>query len=553
MSEHPIPRPWLDVSPEPAHGPSPFTPRRQDVLSLFHDALDHNRNQAAIHYFDQTLDYGQLDAYSTRFALKLLDLGIKKGDRVALYMQNIPQFNICALGIWKAGALGVTINPMNRARELRALLEDSSSRVLVMQKGLYDSVAKEVLQDFPDVVPIVTSAKDFQSRNDKRVISADDDVSTEGGLLLNDILFNTDSEGTANSLRHTADPDEPAMLVYTSGTTGTPKGAIITHANVAIDAELMRQWMGVSQGGAIVGLAPLFHITGLVANIALPYACFSAVILTTRFHPAVLADAIEEYRGEFIIGAITAFNALMNHPGVKPGQLRSLDKIYTGGAPVPAAIAHEFERKFACPIRSTYGLTESTALALSVPPDMSTPADKNGALSVGIPVFRTDAYIAGDDGSVQPPGSVGEIMLRGPQIVPGYWNKPEETAATFHNGFLKTGDVGYMNDAGWFFIVDRKKDMINASGYKVWPKEVEDVLYSHPAVLEAAVIGVPDDYRGETVKAVISLKPDARVQPTEIIDYCRERLAAYKYPRTVEILEELPKTATGKILRRALR
>ncbi len=469
-------------------------------------------------------------------------------------MQNIPQFVICALGIWKAGAIGVTINPMNRARELAQLLRDSAAAVIVMQNGLYRAVAQEVLGAFPQVVPIVTSAGEFQTRNDSRVITTDDDSPCEGVQCLADFIGDgmVDAKAT-DALATQADPAAPAMLVYTSGTTGAPKGAIITHANIAIDAELFRDWMALRDGGAIVGLAPLFHITGLVVNIAVAFACLAPVILTSRFHPAVLAEAIREQRGEFIIGAITAFIALMNHEGVQAAHFETLDKIYTGGAPVPPAVSRQFEEKFGRPIRCTYGLTESTALALSVPRNLDTPLDSNNALSVGVPVYDTDAYIADDDGMALPPGAIGEIMLKGPQIVPGYWNNPESTREAFLGQYFRTGDVGYMNEDGWFFIVDRKKDMINASGYKVWPREVEDVLYDHPAVLEAAVIGVPDDYRGETVKAFISLKPGGHLSDTELVEYCRLHLAAYKCPRIIAILDELPKTATGKILRRALR
>lgn len=546
-------RPWETFSPDPAFGSNPFQARYTDTLSVFHHALQRASTLAAIHYFDQTISYAELNRLSTRFALALRHLGVEPGDRVALYMQNIPQFIICALGIWKAGAIGVTINPMNRARELHLLLDDSGASVLILQKGLYQEVAQEVLADFPAVVPIVTSAREFQSRNDERVITAEDDVDCTGVQNLADMLGAVPDEALVQTLLTKAQANTPAMLVYTSGTTGQPKGAIVTHSNLAVDAELFREWMALEDGAALVGLAPLFHITGLVANIVLAFACCAPVILSKRFHPVVLAETAQEYGGTFIIGAITAFIAMMNSGEVKRDHFEGISKIYTGGAPVPLSVTRQFEQKFGHPIRSTYGLTESTALALSVPRTMTTPVDEHGSLAVGVPVYNTDAFIADDNGEPLAAGQVGEIMLKGPQIVAGYWNKPEASDDAFKNGYLRTGDVGYMNEEGWFFIVDRKKDMINASGYKVWPREVEEVLYGHPAVREAAVVGVPDQYRGETVKAVVSLKSGQELSEEELIEFCKKRLAAYKYPRIVQIMDELPKTATGKILRRALR
>jgi long-chain acyl-CoA synthetase len=291
----------------------------------------------------------------------------------------------------------------------------------------------------------------------------------------------------------------------------------------------------------------------LVGHIGAAFATCAPIILSMRFHPAVVADAAQEHQAEFMVGAITAFIAIMNSPEVRPEQFKTLKKAYTGGAPVPAKVAHELSQKYGLPIRNTYGMTETSSLIVGVPFDLDTPVDSNGSYSVGVPVFSSDAYIADEIGQPLPAGEVGEIYLRGPQVISEYWQRPDATSEAFYNGYLRTGDVGYMNDDGWIFIVDRKKDMISASGYKVWPKEVEDVIYTHPAIREVAVIGVKDEYRGETVKAVVSLRPGQSVEPEALIAYCKERMAAYKYPRQVEIIEDLPKTATGKILRRELR
>jgi long-chain acyl-CoA synthetase len=539
-------RPWLGLYPQG----DTFSPRFEDGLSLFRHAVAQAPDAAALHYFDRTISYRELDRLSDAFAAALADEGIAPGDRVALYLQNVPQFVLCLVGAWKAGAVGVSINPMSRARELRLLLQDSGARVLVAQRELHAQVVREVLPDFPQLVAIATSPREFQGRDDPRVFEAPELAPPDDAADLATLLRARSGRAAG---RPAADPAAAAMIVYTSGTTGVPKGAVVSHRNLAVDAELWRAYCRLRDGGAISAIAPMFHITGLVGHMAAAFACAAPMILSMRFHPDVVAEAAAEHGAEFMTGAITAFIALMNSPGVQPSQLRSVRRVYSGGAPVPAAVAAAFEQKFGLPVHNGYGLTESSSIAVGVPADARAPIDENGALSIGVPVFATDCYIAGDRGEPLPAGQPGEIMLRGPQVVGGYWQRPAETQEAFFDGFLRTGDIGYMNAAGWLFIVDRKKDMIIASGYKVWPKEVEDVLYTHPAVLEAAVVGVPDSYRGETVKAVVSLKAGSSLDAATLEAFCRERMAAYKVPRMVEFLPELPKTLTGKILRRALR
>lgn len=544
-------RPWLSVHPKAAHSSGTFTPRFTDALSLFRHAADVSTEGVAIKYFDGAITYRELDSLSDAFAHFLVEQGVQPSSRVALFMQNIPQYVICLVGAWKAGAFGVSINPMNRERELRLLLADSGASVLVTQRDLYAQVVRDVAPEFPDLLVITTTPREFQSRNDGRVISENDPVCPEGSVDLLAILRSSVSKGTR--ARTEAEPQSPAMIVYTSGTTGVPKGAIITHSNFAIDAELWRGWTDVRDGAPILAIAPLFHITGLVGHVGFAFALGGPLVLSMRFHPEVVAQAAREHRAEFVVGAITAFIAIMNAAGVRREDLSSLKRVFTGGAPVPTAVAAAFYEKFGLKIRNTYGLTESSSLAVAVPPECETPVDSNGAFSIGVPVFETDIFIADDKGEPVESGQTGEIMIRGPQITAGYWRKPKETSEALVDGLLRTGDVGYMDGQGWLYIVDRKKDMINASGYKVWPKEVEDVIYTHPAVKEVAVVGVPDGYRGETVMAVVSLRDGESVQADELIEFCKVRMAAYKYPRQIEFIKELPKTPTGKILRRELR
>jgi long-chain acyl-CoA synthetase len=325
-----------------------------------------------------------------------------------------------------------------------------------------------------------------------------------------------------------------------------------THGNVVFSSQTYREWVGVTADDVILGAAPLFHITGLIAHMGVTLLTGASLVLSYRFDAETALELIERHGVTFTTGAITVFIALMNAAGER--DTATLRTIVSGGAPIPPATVDAFEERFGVYIHNIYGLTETTSPSHCVPIGTRAPVDPtSGALSVGVPVYGTVVRVVDEQGDEVPAGEIGELVTSGPQVVPGYWGKPEETEHAIPGGRLHTGDVGFMDADGWFYIVDRKKDQINASGYKVWPREVEDVLYGHPAVREAAVVGVPDEYRGETVKAFVSLKDGGTADPDELIAFCRERMAAYKYPRQVEILAEIPKTATGKILRRELR
>lgn len=286
-------------------------------------------------------------------------------------------------------------------------------------------------------------------------------------------------------------------------------------------------------------------------------ACFAnagTLALAHRFDAGAVLDAFLEHRPAYTVGPATAFMALAAHPGATRDHFASFQVVSSGGAPLPPALVDRLSAAFGFYLRNGYGLTETTAASASVPVHLEAPVDPaSGTLSVGLPGADTVVRVLDEQGAEVPFGETGEIAVRGPQVVPGYWRLPAATAEAFPEGELRTGDVGFMDADGWLYVVDRKKDMINASGFKVWPREVEDVLYAHPAVREAAVVGVPDPYRGESVKAYVSLRPGASAEPEELAAHCAARLAAYKYPRRVEILPVLPKTTSGKILRRELR
>jgi long-chain acyl-CoA synthetase len=327
-----------------------------------------------------------------------------------------------------------------------------------------------------------------------------------------------------------------------------------THRNVVYNSEVYRRWVHLTPDDVCLAVAPLFHVTGLVAHLGVALLLPIPLVLGYRFEPAVMAELAERHKATWAMGSITAFIALMHNADAVERDLSAMTKIASGGAPIAPSTVEQYEKTFGAYIHNLYGLTETTSPSHGVPWGRRAPVDPNsGALSVGVPVCGYTVCIVDEDRKELPPGEVGELVTEGPGVVPGYWGKPEETAKALPDGRLHTGDVGFMDSEGWFYLVDRQKDMIVASGFKVWPREVEDMLYQHPAVRETGVVGVPDPYRGETVKAFVSLKAGASVQPEELIAFCKERMAAYKYPRQVEIVDEIPKTVTGKVLRRELR
>jgi len=327
-----------------------------------------------------------------------------------------------------------------------------------------------------------------------------------------------------------------------------------THRNVVFATTVYERWIGLTAEDTILGLAPLFHVTGLVGHVTLSMLTGSPLVLFYRFDAEEACRLAEMHHATFTVSSVTAFIALLNSGAMSRFELASLTKVYTGGAPTPPGVLADWHHRTGTRIQPMYGLTEATSPTHMTPHGAVPPVDpRTGVISIGVPVFNTEVRVVTERGTDAAPGEIGELVIAGPQIIPRYWRRPKETAVSLRNRELRTGDVGFMDEAGWFYLVDRAKDMIIASGFKVWPREVEEVLYLHPAVREAAVVGIPDPYRGETIKAVVSLKPGQMATSDEIAQFVRTQLAAYKYPRIVEIVDDLPKTATGKIMRRMLK
>lgn len=502
-----------------------------------------------IHDFEAPISARRIGALTDGLARALVDHGVRPGDRVALFLQNDPQFVVAMLATWRAGAIAVPCNPMLRDRELAHHLADCGAGTLVVLDELYVDVARAALagRDAADEVTVITTAVGDLTTSDAPLRT---DVPP--GTLDLRTLATADS---ATELPASPSADDVAVLTYTSGTTGPAKGAMSTHGNVAAAAEIYRDRWQVDRSDTILGIAPLYHVTGLTGHIGVALAASASLVLAHRFDAETTFRLTAFHGATITIAAITAFVALAGHPGASREAFATLDRTFSGGAPIPPATAAQVSERLGIDVRPVYGLTESTGPTHVTPLDGPVPVHaETGAFAVGLNAPGTTTRIVDADGREVATGVAGEIAVRGPQVVPGYWQRADATAATFPDGELRTGDIGVVDEDGWLYVVDRMKDMIVASGFKVWPREVEDVLCEHPSVSEAAVVGVPDDYRGETVHAFVALRPGADpVTPDALIAHCRARLAAYKYPRVVTVLDALPKTASGKILRRELR
>ncbi|MEV5886454.1 AMP-binding protein [Streptomyces sp. NPDC052020] len=546
-ASHYAAKPWLALLTDAQK--APVRPAGSLVHALRRAAAE-VPDRTCLAYFDGRLTYREADELSDSVAGHLAARGLEPGDRVAVLLQNSPHFVLAVLGAWKAGAIVIPVNPMYKSGEVGHVLRDGEAAALVCSDRAWESYLRETAAGSPVRIVLTACELDFQTRGDTRVLAFE---RLPGAADADDLTAVARAGRPAPGDRAPA-LDDIALISYTSGTSGTPKGATNTHRNIMYNAERQRIGLGLPEAPVYFALAPLFHITGMVCEFAACLNSAGTLVLAYRFEAGVVLDAFAEHRPHYTVGPSTAYMALAAHPSATRERFASFTRLSSGGAPLPPALVETFRARFGPYIRNGYGLTECTAPCATVPPHLEAPVDPaTGTLAVGLPGPETVVRIVDDEGEEVPFGEQGEIVVSGPQVVPGYWRRPDATAEAFPGGELRTGDIGFMDERGWLYVVDRKKDMINAAGFKVWPREVEDVLYTHPAVREAAVVGVPDAYRGETVKAYVSLRPGAEADPGEIVAYCKERLAAYKYPRQVEILPDLSKTASGKILRRELR
>jgi long-chain acyl-CoA synthetase len=519
-------RPWLKNYP--AHVPHDLNIGSQTALEDFKNSATHRPDAPAVLYFDHIISYGDIELLSNNLAAALSDIGLGKGDRMIVNLQNVPQFLIAVYAAWKLAAIAVPLNPMYKETELAYFCRDSGAKVFLTHDDIAAGLDLSFLKETAVYRVITTSPLDLWPADKELpgMLKQKERITVAG---TQDMLGLMEGYKDKDINPAGVSPGDVAYLTYTSGTTGAPKGAMNTHGNLAFNARVYKAMQRIDETDVVLGVAPLFHVTGEVAHLAIAALAGIPVVLYYRFDPGETLRLIEHWKVTMSVASITVYIALMNHPDIKTRDLSSFVKAYSGGAPVSESIVDQFQKLTGLYLYNVYGMTETNSPSHIVPWGKRAPVDQeSGALSVGVPVPNCIMKIMDlEDGSkALAPGEVGEIVDFGPIIVPGYWQKPEETRQAIRNGWLYTGDVGKMDEDGWFYVVDRKKDMIVASGYKVWPRDVEDVIYQHPAVKEVAVIGVPDSYRGETVKAYVALKQELEgsISPDEIISFCKARM-----------------------------
>lgn len=518
-------------------------------------------NSPALLFYGTRISYGELDDLTTRFALALGQLGVRAGDRVALMLPNIPPAVIAYYGILKAGAVAVPTNPLYVEREIQTQMTDAGAETMVVLDLFYPRVRTvQGLTKLPKRI-IVTSVRDFlplfkkllypiKARLAKRWVSIDKAPSVYDFL---ELLRSVSPRGEGHSAGlPPVRPDDLAQLQYTGGTTGTPKGVMLTHRNVVVNTLQGRYWSpDLREGGEIfLGAIPFFHCYGqsTCQNLAMATGC--PIVLLPRFHADEVVKAIHRHRITMFSGVPMMYSMISEHPGASRYDLGSLRVCLSGASPLPADVQERFERLTGARISEGYGLTEAGPATHCNPLHGEHPPG-----SMGLPFPDTDARIVDMDDGVRDvsPGEVGELIVKGPQVMRGYWNREEETRSVLCDGWLHTGDLARRDDRGFFFFVDRKKDIIKSRGETVYPREVEEVLRQHSGVKDAVVVGIPDHHYGETVRAYVVTKEGLGLTEHELLAHCSKELARYKLPAVIEFRTALPRNLIGKVLRRALR
>ena len=511
-------------------------------------------NNPALCFQGTTITYKQLDDMVSRFAAGLMELGLKPGEKVALLLPNIVEAVVGTYGSWRAGAVVVMNNPLYTDRELEHQFNDSGSKYLLSLDVLVPRMIK--LREKTGITKIVSChIRDHLPFPLKQLFPI---VKKEMHRKTPQAPDVYEFKDLVKKSRPPAEPvkrswDDTAALLYTGGTTGVSKGVQLTHSNLASNCQQGISWFPDFADGkeTVIGCLPFFHSFGMttVMNVAI-FKGF-AIVLIPKPEPKAILDAIDKYKATFIPAVPTLYNGMINFPDFNKYGLKSLKACFSGGAPLPMETIKVFEEMTGAQICEGYGLTETSPITHINPYGGST---KPG--TIGMPVSNTEAKLVEVDDytkEITEPGESGELCLKGPQIMKGYINRPEETDATLKEGWLLTGDIAVFDDDGYFSIVDRKKDMIITGGYNIYPRDVDEVLFTHPKIMEACVIGVPDEYSGERIKAFVVLKEGETLTAEEVVGYCKENLVKYKVPKYVEFVEDLPKSAVGKILRKELR
>ncbi len=547
-------KPWLK-SYEPQVPPTLKYPDRPLHDNLAESARKYPTATATI-FMDAKLTYAQLDALVDRFAAALQGLGVKKGDRVAIFSANCPQYVIAYYGAFRAGAIVVAFNPTYVAREVEHQLKDSGAETMLVMSRMYPIVKQvrantalknvivtNIKEYFPPVLKLLFTLAKEKHEGDKQDISADANT-----YWFQDLINKAPAKPNPVAVK----PGDTAVFLYTGGTTGVPKGAELTHANMMSNAVACRAWLHDSQEAKEVVLTalPLYHSYGMTTCMNFGIYAAAAILLVPnpRDIPGMM-KMVNKHHPTLFPGVPTMYVAFNNFPDIAKYNVRSIRACMSGAAGLPVEVQTKFQQLTGGRLVEGFGLSEASPVTHANPV-----FGKNKIGTIGLPWPDTEAKIMDlETGTKEMPlGESGELVIRGPQVMKGYWNMPKETAITLRDGWLFTGDIAMMDEEGYFKIVDRKKDMIIASGFNIYPRDVEEVLYEHPKVQEVVVAGIPDPYRGETVKAYIILKEGQTATEEEIIEFCRDKMAKYKVPTAVEFRTQLPKTTVGKILRRIL-
>ena len=536
-------KPWLKFYEEGV--PSQIDYPDFPLHRILEEVVEKYPNHVAVIFQGQEITYQELGKWVTSLASAFAHLGVKKGERIGVMLPNCPQYIVAYYAILKNGGIVVNVNPMYVERELEFQLKDAGVESILALRDFYprlDAIRQAVglkrifltgLQD-----NLLQTAPGIPQKEETPHIYEYIDLLAHGSRL---DWQSIEVKG-----------DEVAVLQYTGGTTGFSKGAILTHRNLVTNVIQCVSWNRGAERGRekMLAVIPFFHVYGMTVAMNEAIYLAATIILLPRFNVEDTLEVIHRYRPTRFPGVPTMYIALMNHPRLQEYSLASIKVCSSGSAPMPVEALRRFEELTGGKISEGYGLTEASPVTHSNPF-----LGKRKVGSIGLPRPDTDAKVVDlETGEKElPPGEEGELCIRGPQVMKGYWNRPAETKTTLRNGWLYTGDIARMDEEGYFYIVDRKKDMIICGGYNVYPREIEEVLYLYPKIQEACVVGIPDSYRGETVKAFVVLRDGEKASPEEVIEFCRQKLARYKVPTVVEFRKELPKSHVGKVLRKILR
>ncbi len=524
------------------------------LFEMFQETAKKCQENTFVKFMGLSLTYQETADLIDKFAASLANLGVKKGGKVAIHLPNCPQFIIAYFATLKLGAIIVPCNPLYVAREMKYQLNDSGAETIITLTRFYGMI-KGLKKETKIKNIIVTNIKDYFPGKLKLLYTLLKEKKEGDRVTLKKEDYNFSSllkEGNpADLLASSNTPDDSALYLYTGGTTGRSKGAVLANRNLVVNAHQLKHWLGKVKFGEskFLIVLPLFHSFGMTLGMNSALAVGGQVVLLPRFDAKTVLKTIQKEKIQYFPGVPTIYVALNNTPGVEKYDLTSLKICMSGGAPLPKEVQEQFEKMSGAKVTEGYGLSETSPVTHVNP--------INGFRkvgSVGLPMPSTVMKVTDvDTGEDLPLGEVGELCVKGPQVMKGYLNMPEETKSVLKDGWFKTGDIARIDEDGFTFLVDRKKDMIIAGGFNIYPRDVEEVLFTHPAVQEAVVAGIRDPYRGETIKAYIVLKEGASVTEKEIVKYCKENLAIYKVPKQVEFRKELPKTMIGKVLRRVLR